>query len=280
MNQEMQFAKALEDIRGLAREQGNTVSRKQVEETFGAIGIQGTQLEPVYEYLHSKNIGIDQPVNIEQVLSPDDRDYLSRYIQSLTRLPALSEGQRRAFLMAAMAGEEEGKERILQFFLPRVVDIAKLYSGQGMLLEDLIGEGNVALALGVEMLGCAEEPEEAEGMLAKMIMDAMEEAIGNDLQARQADRELAEKVNHVWEQAKELAESLQRKVTVRELAEEAGFSEEAIREALRLSGNKIEHIANDEEYTEGRYGWKIRISNMSARTLPIYISEPDSAIRN
>ena len=237
MNQEMQFAKALEDIRGLAREQGNTVSRKQVEETFGAIGIQGTQLEPVYEYLHSKNIGIDQPVNIEQVLSPDDRDYLSRYIQSLTRLPALSEGQRRAFLMAAMAGEEEGKERILQFFLPRVVDIAKLYSGQGMLLEDLIGEGNVALALGVEMLGCAEEPEEAEGMLAKMIMDAMEEAIGNDLQARQADRELA----------KELAESLQRKVTVRELAEEAGFSEEAIREALRLSGNKIEHIANDEE---------------------------------
>lgn len=247
MNQEMQFAKALEDIRGVAREQGNTVSRKQVEETFGAIGIQGTQLKPVYEYLHSKNIGIDQPVNIEQVLSPDDRDYLSRYIQSLTRLPALSEGQRRAFLMAAMAGEEEGKERILQFFLPRVVDIAKLYSGQGMLLEDLIGEGNVALALGVEMLGCAEEPEEAEGMLAKMIMDAMEEAIGNDLQARQADRELAEKVNHVWEQAKELAESLQRKVTVRELAEEAGFSEEAIREALRLSGNKIEHIANDEE---------------------------------
>ena len=54
-------------------------------------------------------------------------------------------------------------------------------------------------------------------------------------------------MNHVWEQAKELAESLQRKVTVRELAEEAGFSEEAIREALRLSGNKIEHIANDEE---------------------------------
>lgn len=247
MNQEIQFAKTLEEILSLAREQGNTVGSKQVEEAFGAIGIEGEQLQPVYEYLRSKHIGIDEPMDLEQVLSSRDRDYLSQYIEELAGIPALTKGEKRAFFMAAMAGEEEGKQKILQSFLPQVVDIAKLYSGQGMLLEDLIGEGNVALAMGVEMLGCLEEPDEAEGMLAKMIMDAMEEAIGNDLQARQADRELAGKVNHVWEQAKELAESLQRKVTVLELAEETGMSQETIREALRLSGNKLEHIAQDEE---------------------------------
>ena len=129
---------------------------------------------------------------------------------------------------------------IINFFLPQVVDIAKLYSGQGVLLEDLIGEGNVALATGVEMLGCLEDPEEVDGMLGKMIMDAMEDYISENTEAKKADLKVVDKVNHISDQAKELAESLQRKITIEELAEETGIDEEEIREAIKFSGNKIE----------------------------------------
>ena len=44
------------------------------------------------------------------------------------------------------------------------------------------------------------------------------------------------------DKAKELSEELRREVTVQELAEESGLSEKAIRDAIRMSGYKIEGI--------------------------------------
>ena len=242
MNKEIAFAKKLEEIRALAKEQGNVLSAEQVEEAFVEIEIGKEQLEPVYAYLKSKNIGIGEPVDLEENLSNEDKSYLDEYMESLQELPKFSDGEKRAYAMSAMAGEANGKLNIINIFLPQVVDIAKLYSGQGALLEDLIGEGNVALATGVEMLGCLEEPDEVDGMLGKMIMDAMEDYIAENTEAKKVDMQIADKVNHISDLAKELAESLQRKITVEELAEEAGIDAEEISEAIKLSGNKIEYF--------------------------------------
>ena len=242
MNKELAFAKKLEEIRALAKEQGNVLSVEQVEEAFAEIEIGKEQLEPVYAYLKTKNIGIGDPVDVEENLSSEDKNYLEGYMESLQELPKLSDGEKRAYAMAAMAGDANGKLNMINAFLPQVVDIAKLYSGQGALLEDLIGEGNVALATGVEMLGCLEEPDEVDGMLGKMIMDAMEDYIAENTEAKKVDMQIADKVNHISDLAKELAESLQRKITVEELAEETGIDAEEIRDAVKLSGNKIEYF--------------------------------------
>lgn len=243
MNKELEFAKTLEKIRQLAKEQGNILSREQVEEEFSKIEIEGEQLLPVYEYLKGKNIGIGEPLDWEESLTREEKDYLAEYVDSLKDMSPLSDGEKRAYAMSAMAGEGEGKSKILQFFLPQVVDIAKLYIGQGVLLEDLIGEGNVALATGVEMLGCLEQPDEVEGMLANMIMSAMEECINENTEAKKIDFSMVEKVNKIADLAKELAESLQRKITPRELSEETAVPVDEILEAIRLSGNKIEYFA-------------------------------------
>ena len=240
MNKELEFAKTLEEVCKLAKAQGNILSQEQVEEAFAEIDISGAQLEPVFAYLKTKNIGIGEPVNIEEVLTQEDKDYLTEYMESLKELPEYSDGEKRAYAMSAMAGDGVGKLNIINLFLPQVVDIAKLYSGQGVLLEDLIGEGNVALATGVEMLGCLEEPEEVDGMLGKMIMDAMEDYIAENTEAKKVDMQVADKVNQISDLAKELAESLQRKISVEELAQETGIDEEEIREAIQFSGNKIE----------------------------------------
>ena len=242
MNKELAFAKKLEEIRALAKEQGNVLSVEQVEEAFAEIEIGKEQSEPVYAYLKTKNIGIGEPVDVEENLSSEDKNYLEEYMESLQELPKLSDGEKRAYAMAAMAGDANGKLNMINAFLPQVVDIAKLYSGQGALLEDLIGEGNVALATGVEMLGCLEEPDEVDGMLGKMIMDAMEDYIAENTEAKKVDMQIADKVNHISDLAKELAESLQRKITVEELAEETGIDVDEISEAVKLSGNKIEYF--------------------------------------
>jgi len=134
---------------------------------------------------------------------------------------------------------------LITFYLPEAAQLAKLYAGQGVLLEDLIGEANVALTVGVEMLGALEKAEEVPGMLGKMMMDAMENSIGEVADSEEAGKAVAEKVNRVADAAKELSEDLRRKVTVEELAEETQISQEDIREAVRLSGRKIEEIEDE-----------------------------------
>ena len=53
---------------------------------------------------------------------------------------------------------------------------------------------------------------------------------------------LTEEERKVAEKAKELSEELHRKVTVEELVSETKLTEKSIRDALRMSGNRIEYI--------------------------------------
>ncbi len=247
MNQELEFAKTLEAVRSLAASQGNVISKEQVEEAFAEIGMNGEQLTPIYEYLKQKKIGIGQPVDPDEYLTGDDKDFLADYLEQLECLPKLSQGEKEAYFISAMAGDATGKSKTIEILLPDIVDIAKLYTGQEVLLEDLIGEGNVALTMGVEMLGALEKPSEVPGMLAKMAMDAMEALIRETEDDHKSDRKIADKVNEVSFEAQKLAESLSRKITIEELMEETGFSEKKIKDAIRMSGNKITYFEGADE---------------------------------
>lgn len=242
MNQEFEFAKKIEELTELASIQGNVVSKAQVVEALNEIGMDESQLGPVYEYLKSKKIGIGEKVDLDKYLSSDEIDYLKVYTESLLDIPKLTDGEKRAVYMAAMAGEADAKKKLIESMLSDVVDMAKLYTGQGVFIEDLIGEGNVALSVGVEMLGALEEPDEVPGTLAKMAMDAMEDLISDEIGNRKTDDKLVNRVNTVADAARELASVLGRKVTVDELVAESKLSRKAIEEAIRISGGKIEDI--------------------------------------
>ena len=181
-------------------------------------------------------------MDYEAYLQDEERDYLSSYLESLQDYSAISEGEREAVTLSAMAGDTDAADRLTRIYLPEVAQIAKLYAGQGVYLEDLIGEGNVALALGVTMLGALEHASEAQGMLAKLIMDAMEEYIAANAEESKKDQKIADKVNKVADAANALYAELRRKVTVEELMAESGLSRKAIEDAIRISGDKIEAV--------------------------------------
>ena len=242
MNKELVFAQTLENVRKLAKEQGNCVSEEQVRDAFSELELDDNQLQMVFDYLIKHKVGIGQPVDPDDFLSDKEKDYLKDYLDEIEALPVHSSGEIMAFTISAMAGESDAQNKLVEAHLKDVTEIAKLYAGQGVYLEDLIGEGNVALAMGCTMLGSLERPEEAEGMLGKMIMDAMEDYISEHLAEEKKDKKVADKVNKVLEQAKNLSEELQRKVTVEELSNETGMSQKSIEEAIKMSGNKIEYI--------------------------------------
>ncbi len=246
MDREVLFAKTLEAVRKTAKEQGNCISEQQVEEAFAPLGLDKEQMALVYDFLEKHKIGIGEPVNVDDYLTDEEKNYLEVYLEELKELEPVSEGQAQAITLSAMAGDTTAQHKLTEIYLSQVVDLAKLYSGQGVAIEDLIGEGNVALAMGVSMLGCLENATEAQGMLGKMIMDAMEDYISENAEESKKDKRVEEKVNKVAEAAKALADDLGRKVTMEELAQESGMSLKSIQDAMRISGFKIEDLEGGE----------------------------------
>ena len=216
-----------------------------MQEAFAALELSGEQLQLVYDYLLKHKIGIGQPVNPDDYLTDEERNYLQDYLDEIESMPTYTDGQIEGYTISAMAGDVDAQNRLTEVYLKNVVEIAKLYTGQGVLLEDLIGEGNVALAFGVGMLGSLEHPAEAQGTLAKLIMNAMEEYIAENAENEKTDQKIVDRVNKVGEQAKALAEEFGRKVTVDELAQETGMSRDKIREALRMSGFRMEDLTDE-----------------------------------
>ena len=244
MKEQFEFAKALEKICALAGQQGGMIRKEQVEETLRDAGISlgDTQLGLVYDYLKTKKIGIGEPADPFEYLTKQEVDYLEAYLEETRALADVSEGEKEAIALSAMAKDPDAKRRLIEIFLPQVAEIAKLYAGQGVYLDDLIGEGNVALTMAVEMLDCAENARAAFGNIASMIMEAMETYIADNASEKKTGDRLAQEANDVLEKAKELAEELGRKVTVAELTEESGMTQEKIRKAIRITADNIDYL--------------------------------------
>lgn len=241
---QVNFARVLEELRDTARLQGNMLTSDQIGEAFGEWQLDDGKLALIHEYFRNNHIGIDEPGNAEENLSGDDVNFLEMYLEELKELPLVSDGEKRAVMMSALAGDSDAQAKLVEIFLSQVVEISKLYAGQGVLVEDLIGEGNVAAATAVTMLECVEGIDEVEGFIGKMVMNAMEELISEDSDNRQIDENVLAKVNEVNDKAKELYENLLRKVTIKEVADELGITEEEVLEAVKFSVNGIAYIEN------------------------------------
>lgn len=246
MDQETLFRNQLEGLVKTARRQGMYLSEEQIKETFVDIAQSEDKLQLVYDYLKGIRIAIGEESALEQFLSDEDRQFLEQYISEATENAGVSDEEKTEIILSAMAESEEAQARLIEIYLPDVAQIARLYTGQGVYLEDLIGEGNVALMSAVTMLGCLEDASEADGFIGKFLMDAMERFLQVEEDSRELDEKMLAKVNDVAKAAKELSEELRRKVTAEELAKESTYSLEEIEEAMRASGYQIEDIEREE----------------------------------
>ncbi len=246
MNQEVFVAK-LKELVELGRSQGNMITKEQLEVHIGDMNLEEVQMNLIGEYLIENKIGLDESANLEDALTEEEKNYLDQYLEEIKAFDEFSKHEIEVMILQALNGEKEAKDELTEVFLSRVVDIAKLYTGQGVLVEDLIGEGNIALILGISMMGCCEDPSEVEGMLMKMIMDCMEEAISQSLEVAEGDRLVAERMNELSEKVEELVEVFQRKITLEELSKETSYTVDEMRDWILASGTQIEMLEQNEE---------------------------------
>ena len=72
-------------------------------------------------------------------------DSLRLYLREISRIPLLSASSEVRLAERAERGDKDARNHLIEANLRLVVSIAKKYVGQGLSLEDLIGEGNIGL---------------------------------------------------------------------------------------------------------------------------------------
>ena len=92
MNKEVLFARTLEEVRKTAKEQGNCISEEQVKEAFAELDLSGEQLQMVFDYLLKHKIGIGQPMDPDEFLTDEEKDYLQEYLDEVAALPVYTDG--------------------------------------------------------------------------------------------------------------------------------------------------------------------------------------------
>lgn len=239
------FLNKLQELKDGAYLQGGMVTSAQIDEMFSDLSEE--QKEFIVEYLEKNHIGIDEAIDPKSYMSESEINLLDMYTESLEAIDYVSDSVKRVLMMDAIAGKKEAKEQLMQQYLQSVIDTARLYSGQGVDFMDLIGEGNVALAVAMEQLDCVEGPDDVEPLIMQMIMNAMEELCKEEGSSDDTMKKVLELVEKVQTKAKDMTEELLRKVTIDELSEDSGISRKKIKEALSVSETLYDYIEKDEE---------------------------------
>lgn len=249
MEEENLFRGQLEEMKLQARRNRNYIKEEEILKSFPNMELTVEQLSIIKEYLKENGIRTDEPdeneEETEDKLDEVDISYLELYLDEIRELPVRTLEEKEQICRKALEGDKEAKQELVTLFLPEVVDVAKLYAGQGVTLEDLIGEGNIGLLMGIELLPCLETAEEVYGHIGKVIMDAMEAAVVARNEEQEFDRKMLEKINRISTRAKELADDLRHEVSPEELAEEMSISTDEIYEVMQLTGYKIEGIKTE-----------------------------------
>lgn len=241
-SKEQAFLATLQEITERAKENGGSVSEEDLSDAFKDLHLDAQQMQQVRSYLASQKIGVGGSLPYEDVITQDEHNYLDDYEKMIAGIEKPSEGVMEATKISAMAGERDAQEQVVSWMLDKVVDIAKLYAGQGVFMEDLIGAGNEELSRSVRLMAPLEGPQEVDGFLASRVMDAMEALVREAMENEKQDKAVENLCNLVNDKANELAGELGRKVTPLELAAEGDVTMDQIMDAIKWSGNKIENI--------------------------------------
>ena len=244
MPTEQEFIKNITELKETGIMQGGYLSEEQIEEVFPALTQEQRSL--LLDFFKENHIGIGEALPDEELLDGEEESrFLQMYLDDLEEVELIDNDMKRVLIMNALNGDTAAKERLTNCYLRNVVDIAKLYTNQGVGLADLIGEGNVALSLAMAALDSIEKPEDCDEMVSRSIMNAMEEAIGQENDQLEALQEMVEIVGKVLEKAKPLSTELRRKISIPELMGEGELTEDLIRDALRFSSDLREYIEDE-----------------------------------
>ncbi len=207
-------------------------------EEFGVDVLKDDMEEPDIEDLEEvEDIKLDDinTMNLEGV-SIDDP--VRMYLREIGKIPLLTYEEELELAKGVLAGDEEAKQKLAESNLRLVVSIAKKYVGRGMLLLDLIQEGNMGLIKAVEKFDYT-KGYKFSTYATWWIRQAITRAIADQARTIRIPVHMVETINRLIRTSRHLLQQLGREPTVEEIAHEMEIPVEKVVEIQKIAQDPV-----------------------------------------
>lgn len=258
------FLHQMEELIEFGRTKDSVLTKDEVRDYCADMNLTEEQLEFMYAYLSEHQIHIpgyqkkEAATDAESGRSDDekkdraqDSKYLQMYREELEALKVYTEDELQEQYDRLRRGEEEAVAAMVEAHLNRVVMLAEGYRDRGVLLEDLIQEGNLELMTCVSMLCGNQEVLDYGKAIDHAVRSRLIELVDEAIAGTDSVNSVVAKVNLLLEATHVLAEELGRIATLEELAEFTHMEEEEIQMYADLTKGEIalgkgEQIRNED----------------------------------
>lgn len=185
--------------------------------------VEDVKIEDIDE-MNFDGINIDDPVRM--------------YLREIGKIPLLSFDQELELAKEILNGSEEAKQKLSESNLRLVVSIAKKYVGRGMLLLDLIQEGNMGLIKAVEKFDYT-KGYKFSTYATWWIRQAITRAIADQARTIRIPVHMVETINKLIRTSRHLLQQLGREPTPEELSQEMEMPLDKVIEIQKIAQDPV-----------------------------------------
>ena len=242
------------------------VSSKTLIETLDAVDASEDITEKFYDILEAEGIEIDVSDVLELIGkanldNPTEKELLAieeeeknaesmeelplqvddpvrMYLKEIGRINLLSQEEEVALAQRMEQGDEDARRLLTEANLRLVVSIAKRYVGHGMLLLDLIQEGNLGLIKAVEKFDYT-KGYKFSTYATWWIRQSITRAIADQGRTIRIPVHMVETINRVSRASHQLVQELGRDPTTEEIAKRLGISVHKVEEIIKTAQEPV-----------------------------------------
>lgn len=165
-------------------------------------------------------------------------DPVRMYLKEIGRVPLLTPEEEQQLAQRIANGDEAARQKMIEANLRLVVAVAKRYAGRGMLLLDLIQEGNMGLLKAVEKFDYT-KGYKFSTYATWWIRQSITRAIADQARTIRIPVHMVELINRVIRTSHSMVQELGREPTPEEVAQKLRLSPEKVEEVLKIAQDPV-----------------------------------------
>ncbi|RGY96950.1 sigma-70 domain-containing protein [Clostridium sp. AM58-1XD] len=175
-------------------------------------------------------------------------DFYQMYLEELEQIRNLEREEEEKLLFRLSQGDMSVRDRLIEGNLKTVLEYAKEYENQGVVMNDLVQEANMALTFAVGGF----DGGDFQTYLEDEVRKALESVVAEQKQEAEIEEEMLARVNVLQQVSSMMAKELGREATVDELAEKMKMTPDEIKGIMKIALDAVnvsqaEHLKMDDE---------------------------------